>query len=60
MDTFGNVSLAMSSRPSSATHNYVTLTNAGHDQKVTGLENRGFFGMGLKQGMTYRFSTTTA
>jgi hypothetical protein len=56
-NTFGNVSLADVKPAFERNPHYVTLTNAGHDQKVTGLENRGFFGMGLKQGMTYRFST---
>ena len=56
-NTFGNVSLSDVKPAFERNPHYVTLTNAGHDQKVTGLENRGFFGMGLKQGMTYRFST---
>ena len=56
-NTFGNVSLTDVKPAFERNPHYVTLTNAGHDQKVTGLENRGFFGMGLKQGMTYRFST---
>jgi Alpha-L-arabinofuranosidase len=56
-NTFGNVSLTDVKPAFDRNPHYVTLTNAGHDQKVTGLENRGFFGMGLKQGMTYRFST---
>ena len=35
---------------------YVTLKESGHRDKFTGLENRGFFGMGLKKGMDYHFS----
>ena len=35
---------------------YVTLEFTGTNEKRTGLENRGFFGMGLKKGMKYDFS----
>jgi alpha-N-arabinofuranosidase len=35
---------------------YVTIESAGHSDKVSGVENRGFFGMGLKNGMKYDFS----
>ena len=35
---------------------YVRLIEPGHDQKYTGLDNVGFFGIGLKEGEEYRFS----
>ena len=35
---------------------YVRLTDPGHAHKWTGLDNEGFFGIGLKEGETYRFS----
>ena len=35
---------------------YVRLFDPGHPHKWTGLDNEGFFGIGLKEGETYRFS----
>jgi alpha-L-arabinofuranosidase len=35
---------------------YVRLSGALHPHKHTGLENEGYFGMGIKQGEEYRFS----
>ena len=35
---------------------YVRLSDPGHAQKWTGLDNHGFFGIGLQAGATYRFS----
>lgn len=35
---------------------YVRLCDPGHPQKWTGLENEGFFGIGFKEGESYRFS----
>ncbi len=35
---------------------YVRLFEPGHRHKWTGLDNEGFFGIGLKEGDTYRFS----
>lgn len=35
---------------------YVRMEYPGHDEKRTGLENSGFFGIGLKKDATYRFS----
>ena len=35
---------------------FVRLKNAGHNDKFTGLENEGFFGIAVKEGATYRFS----
>ena len=55
-NTFGNVSVNDVKPAFERNPHYVTLSNAGHNQKFTGLENRGFFGMGLKKGMKYEFS----
>jgi len=35
---------------------YVRLEYAGHPHKHTGLDNEGFFGIGVKKGEEYRFS----
>ena len=35
---------------------YVRLSYSGHNDKFTGLENEGFFGVATKKGATYRFS----
>ena len=35
---------------------YVRLSNPGHPHKWTGLDNEGFFGIGVKKGEAYRFS----
>ena len=35
---------------------YVRLSDSGHAHKHTGLDNEGFFGIGIKRGETYRFS----
>ena len=35
---------------------YVRLSNSGHRDKFTGLENEGFFGVATKKDATYRFS----
>ncbi len=35
---------------------YVRLGNSGHNDKYSGLENEGFFGIGYEQGAEYRFS----
>ncbi len=53
--TFGNVTL-MNDGPFENNPHYVRLGNAGHQHKHTGLENEGFFGIGVKAGEEYRFS----
>jgi len=53
---FGNVEVKDEKPAFDRNPHYVTLHNAGHNQKFTGLENKGFFGMGLKAGMKYNFS----
>ena len=53
--TFGNIQL-MNDGPFNQNPHYVRLSNAGHNHKHTGLENEGFFGIGITQGDEYRFS----
>ena len=55
-EVFGSVELR-DDRPAFARNpHYVRLRPAGHREKRTGLDNHGFFGIGLRQGMQYRFS----
>ncbi|MGL5273012.1 MAG: alpha-L-arabinofuranosidase C-terminal domain-containing protein [Phocaeicola sp.] len=54
-NTFGNVTL-LNDGPFERNPHYVRLGNAGHGHKHTGLENEGFFGIGIKKGEEYRFS----
>ena len=35
---------------------YVRLSYSGHNDKTSGLENEGFFGIAVKEGASYRFS----
>ena len=35
---------------------YVRLLSSGHNDKFTGLENEGYFGMGFEKGAEYKFS----
>lgn len=53
--TFGNVELK-NDGPFERNPHYVRLTSAGHGHKHTGLQNEGFFGIGVKKGEEYRFS----
>ena len=55
-DVFGHVELHDSDPAFPRNPHYVTLQYAGHKEKRTGLDNHGFFGMGLKEGMDYHFS----
>ncbi|MGI6223544.1 MAG: alpha-L-arabinofuranosidase C-terminal domain-containing protein [Prevotella sp.] len=55
-NTFGNVSVTDVKPAFERNPHYAVIETAGHSDKVAGLENRGFFGMGLKNGMTYNFS----
>ena len=52
---FGNVTL-MDDGPFERNPHYVRLGNSGHREKHTGIENEGFFGIGVKEGAEYRFS----
>lgn len=54
-NTFGKVSI-LNDGPFDRNPNYVRLSDAGHDHKHTGLENEGFFGIGIKKDSEYRFS----
>ena len=53
--TFGKVSLK-DDGPFERNPHYVRLADAGHPHKQTGLDNEGFFGIGIKKGAEYRFS----
>lgn len=53
--TFGHVTLK-DDGPFERNPHYVRLAYPGHDHKRTGLENEGFFGVGVKAGEEYRFS----
>ena len=54
-DAFGNVTV-QDDGPFERNPHYVRLGYSGHSQKHTGLENEGFFGMGLKKDAQYRFT----
>ena len=54
-DVSGKVSV-LADGPFEKNPHYVRLEPAGHPHKHTMIENRGFFGMGLKGGEEYRFS----
>ena len=53
--TFSKVSLK-DDGPFERNPHYVRLAYAGHPHKQTGLDNEGFFGIGIKKGAEYRFS----
>ncbi|MBR5038900.1 MAG: carbohydrate binding domain-containing protein [Prevotella sp.] len=55
-NTFGKVQVNDANPAFERNPHYVTLKESGHRDKFSGLENRGFFGMGLKKGMDYHFS----
>lgn len=52
--TYGKVTL-QDDGPFERNPHYVRLDNSGHAHKHTGLDNEGFFGIGVKQGEEYRF-----
>lgn len=54
-NTFGKVALKEDG-PFEKNPHYVTLTPTGHAEKWTGIENEGFFGIGIEAGKSYRFS----
>jgi len=54
-DVSGKVTL-MADGPFERNPHYVRLAPSGHRDKHTMIENRGFFGMGVKGGEEYRFS----
>ncbi|MGL4520011.1 MAG: alpha-L-arabinofuranosidase C-terminal domain-containing protein [Phocaeicola sp.] len=54
-NTFGNVTLQQDG-PFERNPHYIRLGDAGHQHKHTGVENEGFFGIGIKKNEEYRFS----
>ena len=52
---FGNVTIREDG-PFDRCPHYVRLTDPGHAHKQTGLDNEGFFGIGVEAGKTYKFS----
>ena len=52
---FGKVEV-MDDGPFDRNPQYVRLSNPGHSHRWTGIENEGFFGIGVKGGEEYRFS----
>ena len=53
--TFGHVTVK-DDGPFKGCPHYVHLEYSGHHEKYTGIENEGYFGIGLKEGAEYRFS----
>lgn len=53
--TYGGVEVK-NDGPFERNPHYVRLTTAGHNDKHTGLENEGFFGVTYKEGQEYNFS----
>jgi len=53
--TYGGLSVR-NDGPFERNPHYVRLSNSGHGHKHTGLENEGYFGIGVKQDAEYRFS----
>ena len=54
-NVFGNVTL-LDDGPFDKNPHYVRLGDPGHAHKRTGIENEGFFGIGIKANESYRFS----
>ena len=52
---FGNVELKADG-PFERCPNYVVLNNPGHRERRTGLQNEGYFGIGVEKGKEYRFT----
>ena len=52
---FGNVELK-GDGPFERCPHYVVLSDPGHRERRTGLQNEGYFGIGVEQGKEYRFS----
>ena len=53
--TFGHVTVK-DDGPFKRCPHYVHLEYSGHHEKYTGIENEGYFGIGVKEGAEYRFS----
>ena len=54
--TFGRVEVLSSGGPFERNPHYVRLAYQGHPARLCGLENSGWFGIGLEQGEQYRLS----
>jgi alpha-L-arabinofuranosidase len=54
-ETYGKVTLK-DDGPFERNPHYVRLDDPGHEHKRTGLQNEGFFGIGVEAGKEYRFS----
>ncbi|MFA6813328.1 MAG: carbohydrate binding domain-containing protein, partial [Bacteroidaceae bacterium] len=54
-NTFGKVTVR-DDGPFKRCPHYVRLAYPGHDEKWTGLDNEGYFGIGIKKDKEYRFS----
>ena len=52
---FGNAAV-LEDGPFDRNPHYVRLSDPGHPHRWTGIENEGFFGIGVKEGEEYRFS----
>ena len=52
---FGNVELK-DDGPFERCPHYVVLNNPGHRERRTGLQNEGYFGIGVEKGKQYRFT----
>ena len=55
-EVFGNISISQSSPAFERNPHYAVLKRPSHNDRRTGMENHGFFGMGLKQGLRYDLS----
>lgn len=54
-DVYGNIQLK-NDGPFNKNPHYVRLGYSGHNDKYSGMENEGFFGIGYEKGAEYRFS----
>ena len=54
--TFGKVEVRNDDPAFPNSSHYVRLSYPGHDEKYTGLDNEGFFGIGVNKNADYRFS----
>lgn len=55
-DTMGKVTLSEEDPAFDRNPHYASLLYSGHKEKRTGMVNRGYFGMGFKEGMKYSFT----
>jgi len=55
-NAFGEVTVADAKPAFDRNPHYVVVADPGHIHKRSGIENRGFFGMGFKKDMRYDFS----